>query len=154
MPDIQSPQNVLANNVQISHSKKGIAMCPGKKILLIDDDVELCETFCDVLQSGGHDVHVLHSGSEAFRLVSRIVPDVVILDMHLPGISGILVLSHIRHMSRLAHTSIIIVSGYADLASTAKTVWGADLYLPKPVTPKELLEAINSVSDGRPSPSL
>ncbi len=122
-------------------------MCASKRILLIDDDVDLCDTFSDVLMAEGHEVHVMNSGNEAFHQVSRLIPDIVILDMQLPGISGILLLSHIRHISRLAHTKVVIVSGNPDLTNTAKAVWGADRCLLKPVAPNELLAAINGVTE-------
>src|SRR5579859_2478110 len=125
LPAESSQQDVQAE------ANKDIPVNPSSRILIIDDDVELCETFSDALEFAGHEVKVVHSGNEGFRIVTRLLPDVVILDMHLPGVSGILLLSHIRHMPRLAHTKVIIVSGYSDMAHTAKAVWGADMYLPK-----------------------
>ncbi len=114
------------------------------KVLIVDDDVEICDTFSDILTHAGHDVHVARSGTEAFRALRRVVPDVVLLDMNLPGVSGVELLSYIRHIRRLAHARIIIVSGHPELAQSAKAVWGADLSLTKPVSPGELLEAVRS----------
>ncbi len=130
-------------------ARREVTVNASVRVLIIDDDVELCETFSDALEFAGHEVKVVNSGYEGFRVVTRLVPDVVILDMNLPGVSGILLLSHIRHLSRLSHTKVIIVSGHPDLANSAKSVWGADLYLPKPVTPKQLLEAIACVHRGK-----
>jgi CheY-like chemotaxis protein len=141
----ESSQN---NNPNRKESREAPVKAPSR-ILIIDDDVELTETFSDALEYAGHEVKVVNSGNEGFRIVTRLVPDVVILDMNLPGVSGILLLSHIRHMPRLAHTKVIIVSGYSDLAHTAKAVWGADMYLPKPVSPKQLLEAIDGVGTSK-----
>jgi DNA-binding response OmpR family regulator len=112
------------------------------KILIVDDDVEICDTFTDILRHAGYDVHVVKSGTEAFRVLRRVAPDVVLLDMNMPGVSGILTLSFIKHLTRLAQTRIIIVSGHPDLAATAKAVWGADMYLAKPVSPRQLLDAV------------
>ncbi len=114
------------------------------KILIVDDDVEICETFTDILNHAGYDVQVVRSGTEAFRALRRIAPDVVLLDMNMPGVSGILTLSFIKHLTRLAHTRIVIVSGHPDLAASAQAVWGADLYLAKPVSPRQLLDAVAS----------
>ncbi len=142
--------------------------CPGKdllmsKVLIIDDDEEICETFSDILKHAGHDVHILKTGAEAFRVLPKLVPDVVLLDMHMPGVSGVLTLSFIRRLSRLSQsgvltlsfirrlsrlsqTKVIIVSGHPELAESAKAIWGADLFLAKPVTPKQLVEAVATYS--------
>ncbi len=125
--------------------------CPGKdllmsKVLIIDDDEEICETFSDILKHAGHDVHILKSGAEAFRVLPKLVPDVVLLDMHMPGVSGVLTLSFIRRLSRLSQTKVIIVSGHPELAESAKAIWGADLFLAKPVSPKQLVEAVATYS--------
>ena len=146
--DLALTQQSSQEDVQ-AQTDKEVPMKINSRVLIIDDDIELCETFSDALEFAGHEVKVVHSGNEGFRIVTRLLPDVVILDMHLPGVSGILLLSHIRHMPRLAHTKVIIVSGYSDMAHTAKAVWGADMYLPKPVTPNQLLEAISSVGTVR-----
>jgi len=124
---------------------------PGKdllmsKVLIIDDDAEICETFSDILKHAGHDVHILKTGAEAFRVLPKLVPDVVLLDMHMPGVSGVLTLSFIRRLSRLSQTKVIIVSGHPELAESAKAIWGADLFLAKPVTPKQLVEAVATYS--------
>jgi len=116
------------------------------KVLIIDDDEEICETFSDILHHAGHDVHILKSGAEAFRVLPKLIPDVVLLDMHMPGISGVLTLSFIRRLSRLSHTRVIIVSGHPELAESAKAIWGADLFLAKPVSPKQLVEAVATYS--------
>jgi CheY-like chemotaxis protein len=121
------------------------------KILIIDDDREICETFCDLLTHAGHTVKIVESGADAFRVVSRMAPDVVLLDMHMPGVSGVLTLSFIRRLSRLAHTKIIIISGHTDIALSAKSIWDADMFLPKPVSPKQLLDAVALVTTPKPA---
>src|SRR5436190_3487157 len=113
-------------------------------ILIVDDDIEICDTFSDILKYAGYDVYVVKSGAEAFKVLRRVSPDVVLLDMNMPGVSGVLTLSFIRHLTRLAHTRIIIVSGHPELAATAKAVWGADLSLAKPVSPRQLLDAVGT----------
>ncbi len=115
-----------------------------RKILIVDDDVEICETFSDILTHAGHEVHAIRSGTEAFKALRRLSPDVILLDMNLPGVSGVQLLSYIRHMRRLGHARIIIVTGHPELAESAKAVWGADLSLTKPVSPRELLDAVGS----------
>ena len=129
--------------VKSHHPGKDLLM---SKVLIIDDDEEICETFSDILKHAGHDVHILKTGAEAFRVLPKLVPDVVLLDMHMPGVSGVLTLSFIRRLSRLSQTKVIIVSGHPELAESAKAIWGADLFLAKPVTPKQLVEAVATYS--------
>ena|SRR5258705_10721410 len=120
------------------------------KILIIDDDREICETFSDLLTHAGHTVRSVESGADAFRVVPKMAPDVVLLDMHMPGVSGVLTLSFIRRLSRLAHTKIIIISGHPAMAISAKSIWEADMFLPKPVLPRQLLDAVAAVLESAP----
>ncbi len=112
------------------------------KVLIIDDDEDICATYSDILKHKGHNVHILTSGTEAFRVLPKLVPEIVLLDMNMPGISGSLLLSFIRRLSRLDNTKVIIVSGYVDLAESAKAIWGADMLLTKPISAKQLLDAV------------
>jgi len=112
------------------------------RVLIIDDDIEICETFTDILVSAGYEVHTLQSSVDAFRLLPQLVPDVVLLDMQMPGVPGVMLLSYIRRLGRLSLTKVIIVSGYPETAMAAKQVWGADLFLVKPVSPKLLLDTL------------
>ena len=114
------------------------------KVLIIDDDPEICETFSDVLKYAAYEVHVLLSGADAFRVLPRLVPQVVLLDMQMPGVSGVVLLSFIRHLRRLARTKVIIISGHPEMALSAQQTWGADLFLSKPVHPRLLLESVAS----------
>lgn len=117
------------------------------KILIIDDDREICETFSDILTHAGHDAYVANSGAEAFKLLRRLTPDVILLDMQMPDVSGMLTLSYIRHLTRLTQSRIIIVSGHPQMAISAQAIWGIDLYLNKPVSPRELLDAVSPSHD-------
>ena len=111
-------------------------------VLVIEDDCDLRETYAKALKSLGHQIHAVGTGSEALRWLPKITPDIVVLDMQLPGASGGLILSYIRRYRRLMDIRVIIVSGYPDIAQGALEIWGADLYLRKPVSPSELQAAV------------
>jgi len=117
------------------------------RILIVEDDVDLCETYVDVLEGEGHEVRAASTNGQAIDcLVSdRLKPDVVILDMNLSGESGIVVLALIRRIPKLANTKVIIASGYPDLAKRAIDCWGADLFLPKPVTMDTLKSTVRGL---------
>lgn len=111
------------------------------KILIVEDDIDLCGTYQDALEAAGHTVRVISTGTEAVDclIYRRFVPEVVILDLQLPGNSGIMILGIIRGMPRLHRTKVIIASGHTDAGQWAVTQWGADLFLEKPV-PLDLLK--------------
>jgi CheY-like chemotaxis protein len=112
------------------------------KILIVEDDVDICDTYLDILVGQNHKFEVVHSGAAALNIVTRFLPEIVLLDMHLPGASGMLVLSFIRRYPRLAKCKVIIITGYAELAQTAAVHWGADLCLVKPVPVATLRNAV------------
>ena len=118
------------------------------KILIVEDDLDLVETYMDILESDGHSVHAIHASVQAidYLIKDRNKPDVVILDMNLSGESGLVVLGLIRRVPRLTHTKIIVASGYPDLAKRAIDHWGADLFLQKPVAVDMLRNTVSSFS--------
>lgn len=109
-------------------------------ILIVEDDVDLCETYMDLLECAGHDVHAVGSSAHAldYLLRDRKRPDLVLLDMNLPGESGIVVLGLIRRLPGLSQTKVVIVSGYPEMAMKAIQQWGADQFLCKPVSMEQL----------------
>lgn len=115
------------------------------KITVIEDDMDLCDTLKDALEIAGHKVEAYYSGTEAIDAFvrRRVVPDVVVLDMQLPGTSGMVVLGLIRRMPRMTKTRIIISSGHADAGQWAVKQWGADLFLQKPLSLDVLKKVIN-----------
>lgn len=105
------------------------------KILIVEDDLDLVETYTDLLESEGHQVHAITNSTQAldYLLIARNRPDLVILDMHLPGGSGFLVLGLVRKLPRLAQTQVIVASGFPEMAQRAVDNWGASVFLQKPI---------------------
>lgn len=106
------------------------------KVVVIEDDIDLCDTLYDALKADGHTVDTYYTGTEAIDafIRKRISADVVVLDMQLPGDSGMVVLGLIRRLPRLKKTRVIISSGHADAGLWAVKQWGADLFLQKPIS--------------------
>jgi two-component system NtrC family response regulator len=115
------------------------------KILIVEDNPDLCETYTDMLANYGHDIHIVGTCIDATNhlIRNKIPPDVVILDMWLHQESGIVVLGFIRRLPRLARTRVVVVSGYSELADQAVRLWGADVFLPKPVSVDTLRSTID-----------
>ena len=102
--------------------------------LIIEDDVDLSEIFSEALQTAGYEVEVVNNGDLAMKRLSEIIPYVVILDLHLPGVDGKHILRRIRADERLKDTRVVIASADAALAQTLD----ADLTLLKPISFSQL----------------
>jgi DNA-binding response OmpR family regulator len=113
------------------------------RILVVDDDTELQQLLGYVLRREGHDVSEAATGEDALRLAQRSAPDLVILDLMLPGIDGFTVC----HRLRIARSiPILMLTGRADEGDKIRGLdTGADDYLTKPVSPAELLARIRAL---------
>jgi CheY-like chemotaxis protein len=105
---------------------------PLGRVLIVDDDREVAATLRDALTDAGYAVKVAVSGPEAVGLVTVFQPDVVLLDVTMPGMSGIEVLEHLRQGH--PHVPVVMVTGNRDEDAARRTlVRGAFDYVPKPV---------------------
>jgi two-component system, OmpR family, response regulator CpxR len=114
-----------------------------KKILLIDDDEELCELLADYMKLEGVSMEMVHTGDQGISRALSSEYDLIILDIMLPGMHGLDVLREIR-----AHSQIPVVMLTArgeDVDRIVGLELGADDYLPKPFNPRELLARMRAV---------
>ncbi|WP_411701239.1 MtrAB system response regulator MtrA [Conyzicola sp.] len=118
------------------------------KILVVDDDTALAEMIGIVLRAEGFDIAFCADGSEALDAFHAFAPDLVLLDLMLPGMDGIEVCAQIREESGIP---IIMLTAKSDTADVVKGLEsGADDYVVKPFNPKELVARIRTRL--RPSP--
>jgi CheY-like chemotaxis protein len=103
--------------------------------LIIEDDPQLGQIFGLSLR-GEFETETIADGSEALAWLACSVPDVIVLDLHLPGAGGTEIYRRIRADARLAKTRIIVSSADAQLAETLRE--DVDLILLKPVSPMQL----------------
>jgi DNA-binding response OmpR family regulator len=115
------------------------------KILIIADDHQISAIYSEILKQASYEVHVLNSGIEAFYALPLLIPDIVLLDMQMFGVTGALLLPFIRRLERLKKTRVVIVSGNPQMKAFAKEVWGVDYCLIKPVSATELLEMLSTI---------
>lgn len=109
------------------------------KVLVVDDDRLTVTIIQDTLREAGLEVETAHSGEEALQKVSMFHPDLIVLDVVMPGIDGFEVAGRLRKDSRTALTPIIMLTtkgGIADKMTAFQA--GADDYLTKPFDPVEL----------------
>ena len=118
------------------------------KLLIIDDEVEFASTLCQRLQLRGFDVTDVYSGGEGLAVLSTIEPEIIILDLKMPDMSGLDVLEGIKNHNQ--SIEVIMLTGHGSTASGIEAMEkGAFDYLMKPVDLKELLEKINSADEKR-----
>jgi DNA-binding response OmpR family regulator len=104
--------------------------------LIIEDEIDLAEIFSQALQAAGFTTEVISRGDSAMARLDEIAPEVIVLDLHLPGVDGSVILHHIREDARLTDTKVIVASADAVLAQSLDI--DADLTLLKPVSFSQL----------------
>lgn len=116
------------------------------RICLIDDEESFVTTLAERLELRGHQATVALSGEEGLRCIAEHTPQVVILDLRMPGISGMETLRRIR--ATWPDLPVVMLSGHgaeADIASCLRL--GAQAYLKKPTDISQLLATIHEVLD-------
>jgi two-component system response regulator CpxR len=112
-------------------------------ILIIDDDDELCELVSEYLEDEGIEVDSVHDGVTGVERCLADEPDLVILDVMLPGLSGFGVLTKIRENSKVP--VIMLTARGEEVDRIVGLEMGADDYLPKPFNPRELVARIRAI---------
>lgn len=105
---------------------------------VIEDDEDHIELFSEALRKAGFDIEVIPSGENALARLAESTPNLVVLDLHLPNVSGADILHHIRSTPRLAKIRVMIVSADTQMAAMLRDK--ADLTLTKPVSYFQLRE--------------
>ena len=121
------------------------------RVLIIDDEQEFAQTLASRLELRGMSVSACFGGEEGIASLANALPDVVLLDMRMPGCSGVDVLRHLRQGATIAGGSdvpVVVVSGHSSLRDReAAEELGIQGYVGKPVQFDELLEAIRTATD-------
>ena len=107
-----------------------------QRVLVVDDNPDALVSMCKALAVLGHDCHVARDGHDALIAARRVRPDVVLLDIGLPGLDGFAVARLLRQEPDLSGVRIIAVTGHASEEDRARaTEAGIDYHLVKPVDP-------------------
>ncbi|OGQ85523.1 MAG: two-component system response regulator [Deltaproteobacteria bacterium RIFOXYD12_FULL_56_24] len=110
-----------------------------KKILLVDDEDSIHLLYREELEEEGYEVHSSLSGEEALTQMKIIMPDLIILDINMPGINGIDVLRQIKEMNPTL--PVILSSAYQEFKQDLAT-WASDEYIVKSSNLEELKAAV------------
>lgn len=104
--------------------------------LIIEDEVDLSDIFSEAIQAAGYAPEIINHGSLAQQRITEVVPEIIILDLHLPGVDGVHLLNMIRADSRLRNTKVIIATADHNLSLTLRDK--ATLVLLKPISFSQL----------------
>jgi CheY-like chemotaxis protein len=111
-----------------------------KKILVVDDEESIQLIFRDELETAGYEVHSAMTGEEALAMVPDIGPDLVILDIHMPGINGIEVLRRLKEAD--PDLPVILSSAYQEYKQDLSS-WACDAFVVKSPDLDELRETVD-----------
>ncbi len=114
-----------------------------RRILVVDDNEDVAESLAMVLRLGGHEVEVAHDGPAALQAAHAYQPEVVLLDIGLPGMTGYEVAQRLRQQPPAGLALLVALTGYGQEEDRRRS-WeaGFDLHLTKPVDPADLKQLL------------
>jgi DNA-binding response OmpR family regulator len=116
------------------------------RVLVVEDDTDIADLIRRYLQKGGFDVEVRSSGREALNAIAAQAPDLLVLDVMLPHVSGLDICRAVRANETTRSIPIIIVTARGDESERiAGLDLGADDYLAKPFSPGELVARVRAL---------
>ena len=120
------------------------------RLLVVDDEEDIRAVLQARLEAAGFEVNTASDGLEALSRVRESAPDLIVLDLMLPGMDGFSVCAMLKHDQQFARIPILILSARSQ-ASDRDTGMklGADAYLTKPFATAELIECIRNLLNGR-----
>jgi DNA-binding response OmpR family regulator len=117
-----------------------------KRILIVDDDEGVSLLVAEALSVRGYKISRVHDGIEAINTILARKPDLVVLDLALPRLSGYEVCSMVRKAESISRTAIVVLSGQGDVDDRLKAfAVGADDYVIKPFDTEELVARVEAV---------
>ena len=117
------------------------------KILVVDDDLDIIEILKYNLNNSGYFVKSANNGIKAIKKAKKFLPDIILMDVMMPEMSGIEACSEIRKIDQLSNTIIIFLSARSeDYTQISAYDAGADDYIYKPVKPKILIKKISNIA--------
>jgi type II secretory ATPase GspE/PulE/Tfp pilus assembly ATPase PilB-like protein/CheY-like chemotaxis protein len=149
MPDLSSAFDLL-DEVEVEDAEAGAgrrtAVAKGACVLLVDDEDALRRVMRDLLARDGYEVVEARTGGEALDQVDRHAPDVVVLDLNLPGMDGYSVLAELRSRPATQRLPVIVLTAKGDEDNEVRVFeLGADDFLSKPFRAKALTKRLEVI---------
>jgi PAS domain S-box-containing protein len=127
-----SPASVHPSSFRLHPSKK--------RVLVVDDNVDACTSLADMIRSWGHEVETAYDGRSALEKAAGRQPDIIFLDLGMPGMTGLEVCQRLRQIAGLARTPVVALTGWGQDADRRRSrEAGFSLHVTKPIDP-QLLE--------------
>ena len=118
-----------------------------KRVLVVEDDIDSVRTLSMLVATMGHQVEYAINGYVAISIAKRFKPDVVLLDIGLPGLNGFDVCETLKKDPGLRHVRVIVVTAYGEPDFRQRSAEaGCEIHLVKPVAPEVLEQAIDAGS--------
>ena len=110
-----------------------------RRVLVVDDNVDAANTLAMLLQASGHEVRMTYDGPGAVQVALEFLPDMMVIDIGLPGFSGLEVARRIRQLAGLERTVLVAMTGYGQATDRAHSLEaGFDHHLVKPANFSQL----------------
>jgi two-component system cell cycle response regulator DivK len=118
----------------------------GEKILIVEDNELNLKLFCDLLRAHGFEVEPVKDGREALDRARAFEPDVIIMDIQMPHVSGLELIEQIKAEEELAHVPILAVTAYAAKGDEERIRdAGAEGYVSKPISVAMFVDAVRAL---------
>jgi DNA-binding response OmpR family regulator len=116
------------------------------KILIVDDEPNIVVPLQFLMEQNGFDVRIADTGEAAIDMIARFCPDLVLLDIMLPGVNGLEVCQMLREDPDRKNTKIILVSALGRDVDIAKGMaMGADAYVTKPFSNRDIVNRVKEL---------
>jgi two-component system cell cycle response regulator DivK len=117
-----------------------------KKVLVVEDNDLNLKLFCDLLQAHGFETAPVRDGREAIDRARHFAPDLIVMDIQLPHVSGIELIELLKRDAALAGTPVMAVTAYAAKGDEERIrAAGAEAYISKPVTVANFMAAVGNL---------
>ena len=114
------------------------------RLLFVDDDQAVVKALSNYFRQAGHEVHLALNGKDGIALFDQVRPDVTVLDLHMPGMTGLEVLEVLRQRRGM----VIMLTGYGEVEHAVRAMkLGAENFLTKPVDMSHLVAAVDKAAE-------
>jgi two-component system cell cycle response regulator DivK len=123
-----------------------------KKILVVEDNELNLKLFCDLLRAHGYEAEPVRDGREAVERTRGFAPDLIIMDIQMPHVSGLELIEQLKADEDLKHIPVMAVTAYAAKGDEERIRdAGAEGYVSKPISVMKFVEAVGALLELQPT---
>jgi len=123
---------------------------PGKRILVVDDNVVNLKLACEILKGEGYVVDQAGDADEALALLEHVVPDLILMDIAMPGMDGLTLTRRLKAQPRFEHVPIVALTAFAMKGDDQRAAAvGCDGYIPKPIDTRRFPQQVAEFLEAR-----